>query len=119
MVKSIGLRFSAITLLGCWWALGCHADPVQTSVQKPALDRYCAPLGLFLTLPERWTLETTDQACIASSTRKGPSYFTPVTLQGMGSAPSLEEALETAYQHSMLINETAYLADSPKDYYFD
>jgi len=47
------------------------------------------------------------------------SKFLPEFYHKMVSDKDYAATLENAYQHSMLINETAYLADSPADYYFD
>ena len=47
------------------------------------------------------------------------SKHLPDFFHAMVSDKDYAATLENAYQHPMLINETAYLGDTPADYYFD
>ena len=60
-----------------------------------------------------------DAIQIRSQNPYETSKYLPEYYHDMVSDYDYAATLETAYQHSMLINETAYKADSPQDYYFD
>jgi hypothetical protein len=75
-----------------------QCSPPPSPTQALNLGSYCAPLRVYIDLPDNWDIVEGTHSCLLTAPEHSPAYFTPIALQSLPVQASLGQTLEKAYE---------------------